>query len=270
MPAGLVFAAMLLAGAKRPGWPIRPLLPRGFCLACVALLLVLGRSLPYHSTTEWSGLPLTLVLSLAGLVLAFPVAVLLALARRSRLVLPRLLSVAYIEAIRGVPLVTLLFMAAFLLPLLMPNGTAPDKLLRVMLVLVMFVAAYLAEILRGGLQAMPRGQYEAAQALGLPHRKTMRLIILPQVVRITIPSIVTLAISFFKDTSLVLIIGLFNFLQDVRASMSDPQWLGYSGEGYLFAALVYFVFCFGVSRYSLRLERDLDPARRRVDKPEPA
>jgi general L-amino acid transport system permease protein len=261
-----LFALLALSGAGRAAFMRERVLLWCLTLACVAFLTLLGPFLPYHPTTQWSGLPLTLVLSLTGLVLAFPLAILLALARRSRLALPRMLSIAYIEAIRGVPLVTLLFMAAFLLPLLLPNGAILDKVVRVDLVLVMFVAAYLAEILRGGLQAIPLGQYEAAQSLGLPYWRMMRLIVLPQVIRIAIPSIVTLAISFFKDTSLVLIIGLFDFLQDVRSSMSDPNWLGYSTEGYLFAALVYFVFCFGVSRYSLRLERDLDPAQRGEDK----
>lgn len=217
--------------------------------------------LTIHGTRQWGGLPLTIMLSTIGLVGAFPVGILLALGRRSELPIVRVLSVAYIELIRGVPLVTVLFMSSILFPLLLPEGATVDKLLRAQVALIMFAAAYIAEIVRGGLQAMPRGQFEAAKALGLSYSLTMRKIILPQALKIVIPALVNTAIGFFKDTTLVIIIGLFDFLNAIKAALTDPGWLGFHIEGYVFAAAVYFCFCFTISRYSLWLEKKLAPER---------
>ena len=211
----------------------------------------------------WGGLPLTLILAVAGLTAAFPLAVLLALGRRSDLPLIRALCVAYIELIRGVPLVSLLFMAAVMLPLFLPAGVTIDKLLRAQIAFILFAAAYLAEVVRGGLQAIPRGQYEAADALGLTYWQKMRWIILPQALTITIPPLVSTFISFLKDTSLVIVIGLFDLLGTARAAIADPNWHGFYRESYLFVALIYWGLCFFLSRYSQWLERHLSRGRPR-------
>jgi len=262
--AVLAFAGLGYAAARRRGFALPQVLMWAWAAFGVAFLAVGSTAgFTYFPTTQWSGLPLTMGLSVIGLVVAFPISIGLALGRRSNMPVLRVMCVTYIELIRGVPLITILFMAAFLFPLLLAEGMTIDKLLRVQVALIMFAAAYLAEIVRGGLQAMPRGQYEAADALGLAYWQKMGKVILPQALKITIPSMVNTAIGFFKDTSLVLIIGLFDFLQAARSSMTDAAWLGFSTEGYIFAALVYFVFCFGMSRYSLKLEHDLSPERRR-------
>ena len=216
---------------------------------------VLG--LDYVENRLWGGLPLTLILSVVGLVAAFPAAVLLALGRRSELPLVRWLSIAYIELIRGVPLVSLLFMAAVMLPIMLPAGMTVDKLLRAQIAFILFAAAYLAEVVRGGLQAIPRGQYEAADALGLGYWQKMGRIILPQALAVAIPPIVNTVIAFFKDTSLVIVIGLLDLLSTAKSAISDPAWHGFYRESYLFIAVIYWGFCFGLSRYSQWLERDL-------------
>jgi general L-amino acid transport system permease protein len=165
--------------------------------------------------------------------------------------------VSYIEIWRGVPLITVLFMASVMLPLFFPAGVHPDKLLRAMMGIVMFQSAYMAEVVRGGLQAIPRGQYEAARSLGLGYWQSMGLVIMPQALKLVIPGIVNTFIALFKDTTLVLIIGLFDLLGIVQQAFADPAWLGYSVEGYLFAGFVFWAFCFGMSRYSQALEREL-------------
>jgi general L-amino acid transport system permease protein len=208
-------------------------------------------------THQWGGLMLTLVLAVVGIVLSLPFGILLALGRRSRMPVIRAFSITYIEVWRGVPLITVLFMASVMLPLFFPGDITVDKLLRAMLGIVMFQSAYMAEVVRGGLQAIPRGQYEAAEALGLGYWQSMRLVILPQALRLVIPGIVNTFIALFKDTTLVLIIGLFDLLGIVQQAFADPNWLGYSVEGYVFAGLVYWAFCFGMSRYSQTLEREL-------------
>ena len=216
---------------------------------------VLG--LPYVENERWGGLILTLLLSTFGLAIAFPLSVLLALGRRSGMPVIQGLCVGFIELIRGVPLISLLFMASVMLPLFLPAGVTIDKLLRAQIAMILFAAAYLAEVVRGGLQAIPRGQYEAADALGLSYWKKTLLIILPQALRISIPPLVNTFIGFFKDTSLVLIIGLFDLLSTIKVSLTEPAWSGFGVEAYLFAALVYFAFCFAMSRYSQNLEREL-------------
>ncbi|MDH5535407.1 MAG: amino acid ABC transporter permease [Betaproteobacteria bacterium] len=213
--------------------------------------------LTYVENERWGGLILTLTLTTFGVALAFPLAILLALGRRSRMPVIQGLCVGFIELIRGVPLISLLFMASVMLPLFLPSGVTIDKLLRAQIALVIFCAAYLAEVIRGGLQAIPAGQYEAADALGLPYWRKTLLVILPQALRISIPPIVNSVLAFFKDTSLVLIIGLFDLLSTIKVSLTEPAWSGFGVEAYLFASLVYFVFCFAMSRYSQTLERTL-------------
>jgi general L-amino acid transport system permease protein len=209
---------------------------------------------------RWGGLILTLLLATFGLALAFPLAILLALARRSTMPVLRALAVGFIELVRGVPLISLLFMASVMLPLFLPAGVTIDKLLRAQIALVLFAAAYLAEVVRGGLQSLPAGQYEAADALGFSYWRKMLLVILPQALRVSIPPLVNSFIAFFKDTSLVLIIGLFDFLSTIKISLTEPAWTGFGVEAYLFASLVYFAFCHAMSRYSQNLERGLSKA----------
>ncbi|WP_369824587.1 amino acid ABC transporter permease [Pigmentiphaga sp. NML080357] len=216
---------------------------------------VLG--LEYVENTRWGGLPLTLILATFGMGLAFPLGVLLALGRRSRLPAIKALCVVYIELIRGVPLISLLFMSSVMLPLFLPEGFGIDKLLRAQIAIVMFAAAYLAELVRGGLQAIPKGQYEGADSIGLSYWQQMRLIVLPQALRIIIAPLVSMFILVFKDTSLVVIIGIFDLTQSAKASLADAAWPGFSVEAYLFIAAIYFVFCFAMSRYSQALEKRL-------------
>lgn len=257
MAGALVAAGAALMLAGRPGnVGSSRLLAAAFLLAGGALVAMASAGLSYQRTETWSGLPLTIWLATIGMGGAFPLAVLLALGRRSQILLVRVLCTGIIEIVRGVPLITLLFMAAFLLPILL-DGETFNKLIRIQLILILFIACYLAEIIRGGLQAIPPGQYEAASALGLRFWPQMLTVVFPQVFRITIPSIINLTINIFKDTSLVLIVGLFDFLQAVRSSMTDAAWLGISTEGYVFAALTYFVFCFCASRLSIGIERKL-------------
>jgi general L-amino acid transport system permease protein len=210
--------------------------------------------MPYVENERWGGLILTLLLTTFGVAFAFPLSILLALGRRSDMPAIRGLCVGYIELIRGVPLISLLFMASVMLPLFLPHGVTLDKLLRAQIAMIMFAAAYLAEVVRGGLQAIPKGQYDAAAALALPYWRRTFLIILPQALRISVPPLMNTFIAFFKDTSLVLIIGLFDLLSTVKISLNEPAWTGFGVEAYLFASIVYFVFCHSMSRYSRRLE----------------
>ena len=206
-------------------------------------------------TNQWGGLMLTLIVALVGMAGSLPLGILFALGRQSHMPAIRAVSVAFIELMRGVPLVTVLFMASVMFPLFLPEGVNFDKLLRALIGTMLFAAAYMAEVVRGGLQAIPRGQYEAAEALGLSYWRMMGLIVLPQALRTVIPGIVNSFIALFKDTTLVLIIGLFDFLGMIQAAATDPNWLGFAAEGYVFAAAVYWVFCFSISRYSQTLER---------------
>jgi len=210
--------------------------------------------MPYVENERWGGLILTLLLTTFGLAIAFPLSILLALGRRSDMPIIRALCVGYIELIRGVPLISLLFMASVMLPLFLPSGVTIDKLLRAQIAMILFAAAYLAEVVRGGLQAIPKGQYDAAHALALPFWRRTGLIILPQALRISVPPLMNTFIAFFKDTSLVLIIGLFDLLSTIKIALNEPAWNGFGVEAYVFASLVYFVFCFSMSRYSRRLE----------------
>jgi general L-amino acid transport system permease protein len=213
--------------------------------------------LPHVETNFWGGLLLTLVIAIVGIVAAFPLGILLALGRRSSMPIVKAICVVFIEVWRGVPLITVLFMSSVMLPLFLPEGMEIDKLLRALVGITLFQSAYLAEVVRSGLQAIPKGQTEAANALGLTYWQGMYKVILPQALKIVIPGIVNSFISLFKDTSLVLIIGLFDLLATIQGAFASPKWLGYAIEGYLFAALVYWIFCFGMSRYSQRVERSL-------------
>jgi general L-amino acid transport system permease protein len=253
--ASLILIGLWVFSAIRRFWRWWLSLVWVFGLSTIGILMwggVLG--LPYVENERWGGLILTLLLSSFGVAAAFPLAILLALGRRSDMPAIRALSVGYIELIRGVPLISLLFMASVMLPLFLPSGVTIDKLVRAQIAMILFAAAYLAENVRGGLQAIPQGQYDAAHALALPFWRRTYLIILPQALRIAVPPIVNSIIAFFKDTSLVVIIGLFDLLSTVKISLIEPAWNGFGVEAYVFASLVYFVFCFAMSRYSRSFE----------------
>lgn len=219
--------------------------------------------LPIVGTSNWGGLTLTLILAYVGIVAAIPIGILLALGRRSEMPLVRALCVIFIEFWRGVPLITILFMASVMLPLFLPDGVTFDRLLRALIGITLFQSAYMAEVIRGGLQAIPKGQYEAAEAMGLGYWRSMFLIILPQALKIVIPGIVNTLISLFKDTTLVLVVGLFDLLRTVQATIVDPAWRNVAIEGYIFVAFVFWVFCYGMSRYSQMLERKLHTGHKR-------
>jgi general L-amino acid transport system permease protein len=258
-----LFAALMAASRARRlvGWRLGALWLVGIGVNLALMAGGVGGLAPV-GTDLWSGLPLTLILAIVGLALAFPLAILLALARRSHLPALRTLAVAYIELVRGVPLITVLFMASVMLPLFLPEGTTVNKLLRAQLGFVLFYAAYLAEVVRGGLQAIPDGQEQAADALGLGYWRKMGLVILPQALRIAIPPLVNIFIAGFKDTTLVTIIGLFDLMATAGNAITDPRWRGFYPEAYGFVAAIYFVFCFFMSRYSRALERSLAGGRR--------
>lgn len=217
----------------------------------------------YVETGSWGGLAVTMILATYGLALAFPYGILLALGRRSKLPLIRGLCIGFIELIRGVPLISLLIMASVMLPLFLPSGVNFDKFLRAQVAVILFAGAYIAEIVRGGLQSLPKGQFEAADAMGLNYAQKTAFIVLPQALRVVIPPLINTFIGFFKDTSLVLIIGIFDFLSTANQALVDPLWTGFPGEVYLFAAAVYFCFCYSMSRYSKYLERELNKGTRR-------
>jgi len=212
-------------------------------------------------TRQWGGLTLTLIIAAVGIAGALPLGILLALARRSRLPVVRVLSVIFIEFWRGVPLITVLFMSSVMLPLFMHEGTNIDKLIRALVGVILFQSAYVAEVVRGGLQALPKGQTEAAESLALGYWKTQGLVILPQALKMVIPGLVNTIIALFKDTSLVIIIGLFDLFSSVQQATVDPEWLGMSTEGYVFAAAVYWIFCFSMSRHSQPLDRRFHTGR---------
>lgn len=215
------------------------------------------------ATSQWGGLMLTLVIAAVGIVGALPLGILLALGRRSDMPAIRVICVTFIEFWRGVPLITVLFMSSVMLPLFLPEGLSFDKLARALIGVILFQSAYIAEVVRGGLQAIPKGQYEAAAAMGLGYWRMMGLVILPQAMKLVIPGIVNTFIALFKDTSLVIIIGLFDLLNSIKQATTDPAWLGMATEGYVFAALIFWIFCFGMSRYSMHLERKLDTGHKR-------
>jgi len=222
----------------------------------IAYLLISGGyfGLDTVATDKWGGLTLTLIVASVGIVVALPIGIVLAFGRQSKLPIIKNVSVVYIEFIRGVPLITILFMASVILPLFFPEGMTFDKLLRALIGITMFQAAYIAEVIRGGLQAIPSGQYEAADSLGLSYWQKMLLIILPQALKVSIPNLVGASIALFKDTTLVLIIGLFDLLAMVHLTGSDASWLGFDTEGYVFVTFIFWIFCFSLSKYSKVLE----------------
>jgi general L-amino acid transport system permease protein len=228
-------------------------------LPVVASLILEGGwgGLPQVETNLWGGLFLTLLISFVGIAASLPIGILLALGRRSSMPIIKALCVTLIEIVRGVPLITVLFMASVMLPLFFPPGWSIDKLARALIGVSIFSGAYMAEVIRGGLQAIPKGQYEAAQAMGLSYWQSMGLIILPQALRLVIPGIVNTFIGLFKDTSLVLIMGLYDLLGIARMIVASPEWLGRSIETYVAAGFGFWIFCYAMSRYSQRLERKL-------------
>jgi general L-amino acid transport system permease protein len=221
--------------------------------------------LPHVETRLWGGLLITLVISFTGIILSLPLGILLALGRRSGLPFVRTLSILFIELWRGVPLITVLFFATYMLPFFLPEEWRIDPLLRVLIGVVLFAGAYMAEVVRGGLQAIPRGQFEAAMALGLGYWRMMALVILPQALRVVIPGIVNSFIALFKDTSLVLIVAIFDLLGQLRAAFADPTWAAPSTlfTGFAFAGAIYFLISFGMSRYALFMERRLSSGQAR-------
>jgi general L-amino acid transport system permease protein len=256
----------LLNGGIRTGWRALILSVASFAgIGIVIAVMGLDRGgLPIVDTRLWGGLLVTLVVSVTGIVASMPVGIALALGRRSTIPLIRIFSIAFIEFWRGVPLITVLFFATYMLPLFVPAGFTIDGLMRALIGIALFAGAYQAEVIRGGLQAIPRGQGEAASALGLSWGKTTGLIVMPQALRHVIPGLVNSFIALFKDTSLVSIVALFDLLGSLRASFSDPVWSTPTTlfTGFAFAGMIYFVFCFGMSRYSLFVENRLNAHRR--------
>jgi len=226
-------------------------------LPVVSFILISGGwfGLETVETEKWGGLMLTIIVAAVGIIASFPIGIVLALGRQSDMPIVKTLSVGFIEFIRGVPLITILFMASVVLPLFFHDGMDFNKLLRALIGITLFQSAYIAEVIRGGLQAIPKGQYEAADSLGLGYWQAMILVILPQALKISIPNIVGSFIALFKDTTLVLIIGLFDVLAMVTLTTSDSNWLGFEVEGYVFVTLIYWVICFSMSQYSKSIER---------------
>ena len=263
--ASAVLVAMLAASGWRRCW--RPALGVAWGLATALVLVLMGggvAGLAPVPTELWGGLPLTLLLSVLGIVFAFPLAIGVALGRRSRLPALRSLCVAYVELVRGVPLISVLFMASFMFPLLLPPGRSPDVLLRVLAGIVLFAAAYMAETVRGGLQSVPRGQTEAARALGLTRWQVQRHVVLPQALAAVVPGLLNSFISIFKDTSLVTIVSLYELTGALSLALNaDADWRPFKLEAYLFIAAIYFAGCHAMSRYSLWIEAHLAQGRAR-------
>jgi general L-amino acid transport system permease protein len=258
--------AFVVGGGVRTGWrPLASTIVTFIAIAIVIKLMSLDHGgLPIVQTRLWGGLLVTLVVSVAGIVTSLPIGIALALGRRSTIPLIRIFSIAFIEFWRGVPLITVLFFATYMLPLFLPGNFTVDGLVRALIGIALFTGAYQAENVRGGLAAIPRGQSEASAALGLSWWKTTSLIVLPQALRHVIPNLVNSFISLFKDTSLVSIVALFDLLGSLRASFADPKWSAPSTlfTGFAFAGIIYFLFCFGMSRYSLFVENRLNAHRR--------
>ncbi len=259
----VILVLLLFFSQNRKRWNMKLLYIWTAGLFIMGVLLKGGLfGLESVETDNWGGLPLTLLLSVFGLAAAYPVGILLALGRQCRMPVIRSFCVVYIELIRGVPLISLLFMSSVVFPLFLPEGVVINKILRAQIAIILFTAAYIAEVVRGGLQGINKGHYEAAESLGLNYFQTMRLVILPQALKIVIPPSVSILISAFKDTSLVVIIALYDLLKTTQSTLTDPKWMGYSSEAYIFVACIYFVCCFAMSNYSRKLEKELDTDRR--------
>lgn len=262
--AVVLFIGMVVVSCMKPMWNKSLLVIWPVGLAVCWILLSGGIfGLTDVPNNLWGGLPITLMLAVLGCLIAFPISIALALGRRSKMPIIKAFSVGYIELIRGVPLITVLFMASVMFPLFMPEGITIDKLLRAQVAIILFAAAYLAEVVRGGLQAIPKGQYEAADAMGLSYWQSMGFIILPQALKITIPPQVNTFIGMFKDTSLVLIVGIFDLMFTMRVAINDLEWRSYYIEGMVFVAIIYFIFCFSMSKYSQWLEGELHRGHKR-------
>jgi general L-amino acid transport system permease protein len=258
--AGIALAVLLaLIVASVVPWCWRRWLIGAWVVGLVAAFWLMhgGAGLERVPTRLWGGLPITLMLTAVGLSLGFPLAVLLALGRRSSLAIPRALATTFVETVRGVPLIAVLYVAALVVPLALPTGVEIDKLFLAQGAVVVFASAYLAEAVRAGLQVMPKGQYDAARALGLGAWRMNRLVILPQALRVVVPSFVSIAVGFFQDTSLVVIIGLFDLLNTARVAAQDPAWLGFHTEAYVFVGAIYFLGSTLMSLYGSWLERRL-------------
>jgi general L-amino acid transport system permease protein len=230
----------------------------------IAFFLISGGlfGLKVIPTSDWGGLMLTLIVASTGIIISLPLGIIIAFGRRSKLPVINKLSVLYVEFIRGVPLITLLFMGSVILPLFFDEGIDFDKLLRALIVITLFQAAYVAEVIRGGLQSIPKGQYEAADSLGLTYWQKMLIVILPQALKVSIPNLVGVSIALFKDTTLLLIIGLFDLLAMVHLTAEDSHWLGFDVEGYVFITFIYWFFCFAMSKYSKVLEQRFNTENR--------
>lgn len=263
--ATAMLLALLVASCTRPFW--KSWLPALWIATfTVYFVLMLGGvfGLEKVETDRWGGLPLTLSLASLSMALAFPLALLVALGRRSNLPAIRTVCTVYVELIRGVPLISVLFMASFMFPLFMPQGFSIDVLIRVLVGITLFAAAYMAEVIRGGLQAIPKGQVEAAATLGLSYWQTQRKIVLPQALAMVVPSIMNNFIGLFKDTSLVTIVSLYELTGALSLALnSDSDWRPFKIEGYIFIALIYFFFCFSMSRYSIWIEKQVNKGKAR-------
>lgn len=262
-------APMMVAEREVSPWK-RFYRPKRLILMALVIFGIIGVindqiGLPRVDTGLWGGMTVTFLISAVGIVFSLPFGVILALGRRSKLPIIQLMSVIFIEFVRGVPLITVLFMANTMLPLFVPQEYSPDRLLRPLIGVALFASAYMAEVIRGGLQAIPKGQFEGAMSLGLGYWQMMRLIILPQAMRIVIPGIVNTFIGLFKDTTLVSIVGIFDFLNTVQATLVDPTWATPTTRttGYAFAAMFYFLCCWGMSRYSISVEKRMAAGQRR-------
>ncbi|MCW3524489.1 amino acid ABC transporter permease [Burkholderia cenocepacia] len=256
--ATVLLVGVIVGSGNRFFWNYRIVALWGIGLVLAAVLMwggVLG--LRYVEDESWGGLPVTLMFATFGIGIAFPLGVLLALGRRSRMPAIKTLCVVYIELIRGVPLISVLFMSSVMLPLFLPEGFSIDKLLRAQLAIIFFAAAYVAEVVRGGLQAVPKGQYEGAESIGLTFSQRMLKIILPQALRVVIGPLVSTFITLFKETSLVVVIGIFDLTLSARAALADSAWGGFDIEAYVFISAIYFVFCYSMSRFSRALEATL-------------
>jgi general L-amino acid transport system permease protein len=258
----IIIIAMAVASAFRRIWSYR-LFAVWLVATGIVLVLLLGGVLGLRpiGTHQWGGLPLTLFMFVGTVVGGMPLAVLLALGRRSTLPAIRALCIGFIEIVRGVPLITVLFMASLMFPLFMPEGVTIDKFLRAQIGMILFFAAYAAEVVRGGLQAIPRGQYEAADAIGLGYWHKTKRIILPQALRIVLPALMNDIIRAFKNTTFVSIIGLFDVLGATSTALKDPLWVLFAVEAYIFIFVLYFVFCFSMSKYGEHIEQDLSKGR---------
>ncbi len=253
----VAFCTPVLREGMRHRWVYLLLLLTVFPVLAGVLLTGGVFGLPYVDTTMWGGLMLDFIVSFVTVAGSLPLGIVLAFGRRSQLRVVRALSVGYIEIWRGVPLLTVLFMSTVVMPLFLPDGVSVDRLLRAMAALVLFNAAYMAEVVRGGLQGIEPGQEEAADSLGLSWLQVQAFVVLPQAFRIIVPGVINTVVDLFKDTTLVTIIGLFDLLGAVEQALKDPAWLGFATEGYVFSAVVFFVCCFAMSAYGRSMERRL-------------